>query len=223
MAYAHPFLKVTLSGETCEGNEIFNTGFHLGSDGLDSDPYAMFSRVAAQLPNFVPIISAFWGNVDVNVPTTSAITLIKLALIGTDGKYMEQTPAEYETLIIGSSNAPYSPQDAQVITFDSGKRKDPGKYNRMYIPTAGNTGANAWKLTQVRQLNIATAAVTMLDDLQDLLVFQPGAPNVFPVVVSSQGEGHERVVDKVRVGAIIDTQRRRRNKLAEDYVTVDRF
>lgn len=220
MAYVRPYVKLTLSGETCDGNEIFNTGLHLSSLDTTTDPYGVFQRVVGQLSNMVPVFTAFWGNTDVNVPTTSAITTIKVALVGTDGKYMEQVPVEEEVLIIGSSNAPYSPQDATVITLDSGKRKDPGKYNRMYIPTAGNVGANAWRRTTTAQLNIATAAATMFHDLEELFGSGEGAAPIYVAVLSSNGSGHDYSVEQVRVGAIVDTQRRRRNKLTEDYVTV---
>ena len=113
-------------------------------------------------------------------------------------------------------NWAYAPQLSTVFTFDSGKFKDPGKYGRMYIPTVGI----AQNLNSVRPIADTTPMSvnfqTLINGINTITT-TIGA-NLKVVVMSNKGSGITRPVELIKVGNVVDTQRRRRNQLVESYV-----
>ena len=130
------------------------------------------------LPDIATAFSGFFSAFNNRVPGGAVLTSAKAALIGRDGKYAG-APVEIQLNVTGGINDAYSPQDAIVVTMVSGKWKDPGKYNRCYIPTVGNSNLGGWRLTEGEQNVIATNFAAYLDDVNEVMATE------FPMLLLS--------------------------------------
>lgn len=218
MAYPHPYLELSWGGETADGNEIWSNTIHLiGDSGAYSDPEAWLLYQSGNLDDAGAVIEAFIGNSAMRVPNNTKVYWCKLAAIDTTGHYI--TEPVLEPLDWGGAvNAPFSPQDAMVVTLVSDVWRGAGRYNRFFLPTAGPAGTNAWAFSTAEQEAFAAAASAFVTDLNE--AFDSGLPNQGAQVgvVSPTGTGHYNPAISVMVGQIVDTQRRRRNKLNENYL-----
>ena len=214
MAYAYPYIKFSWGGTLADGLEIWSCGLSLF---IGSDPGQVFSQWNTFKSNFsgyVSAVEAFITEPDANVPTGVQLGWVKGALIDTDGTYMDE-PIESPATASGTQTGGYLPQGALVYTLVSDRWKDPGRYNRFYLPTAAPTGATAWRLSENNAQDAADAGAVFINALNAV----SGNPLPSVDVLSPAGSGWTHVVEEVRVGRLIDTQRRRRNAISEDYQT----
>lgn len=220
MAYKHNFIKVTALGKLGQSEEIFSFGFHfsLSNRGLTQQEWEALGNVMNDVADEVATFYSTPGN---TIPDQWALTSTKAALIGTDGKYEPFAYPEeviYETPVQGSNSFGTAPQLSAVITLISSKPRDPGKYNRFYVPIAATQNFNYTLFTETQQ-SLANTAQVMLNNIAD--IFDAVVPGIRASVVSAAGSGSDLASGTVRVGNIIDTQRRRRNKLQETYVNAN--
>lgn len=140
----------------------------------------------------------------------------KLAHIGLDGHYASE-PILYQapTPVGGSASAGgAAPQLAMAITLWSGFTLGKGNYGRFYLPwpvaTVSNTdGKHTWASQYAATWHAAISGVEG--------VLQGDYPDVRLSIPSQSGT--MRPVTKIRCGNVVDTQRRRRNRLTETYVS----
>ena len=216
MPYPRSFYKVSFSGILTGTEEIFNFGFHLTTptsaltntdwDGIDntvltSTAQAMVSTIQQSY---------------MRVPSAYEITSLKVAWIGTDGMYLE-APKEIQITNGqgGVSNQGYAPQLATVVTLIANKWKDPGKYNRFYVPSVALSGEGG-RLSATDALGLANGYAGALELIEGY--FRTSNDDIRLVAMSNSGSnGSSLEIVQVMVGRVIDTQRRRRNKLEEDY------
>lgn len=93
------------------------------------------------------------------------------------------------------------------------------KRGRMYLPTlAGSNYDSDGRLTSTRQSDFLAAAVAWWQAMQGQIDTGLGGFNIQPVISSEVGQIATDVT-YLRLGKVVDTQRRRRNKLAEDYLS----
>lgn len=225
--YSHKFVRVTISGTLLNGAEEWSTGFQLGSPTAD--------MVDAQAPAAESIATAwqtFFTSGPAYVSSSCKTTQVKLALINTDGK-TDVDAIDYYTYpapIAGTGPAvPYPPQITLAATLTSDFQRGLASKGRMYLPGLVHTiSADSGKIEGPSQANLATAFKTFLDSVNT------GAGVPGKVVIASKGRdskqkgpdgqpiylgGRTAWVTGCRIGDIYDTQRRRRNGLAETYVT----
>lgn len=116
-------------------------------------------------------------------------------------------------------------QNALVITFTTQAARGRASRGRVYVPTGSWTDGSDWdKQTGLMSLSNAELYrdrwAAFLTDLDD----NPGVDfaNLRAAVVSKLGTdpGNWHAISGVKVGRVIDTQRRRRNALNENYTTV---
>lgn len=217
MAYKFNFVRVTAIGKLGNTEEIFSFGFHLSKLNANITEEE-WNASAGGISNVADAIREFWVEPFNGIPNQWYLTSVKAALIATTGKYETfAVPHEFifETPVPGPDVNGSAPQLAAVVTLNSAKPRDPGRYNRFYVPTRTATDAN-YVINNQTQQSLADTAVTMLLGIEN--VFNNNIPAITPAVVSASGSGHTNYVSQVRVGNIIDTQRRRRNKLQETYV-----
>ena len=217
--YNRPFIKITFGGTIASTNEIWACGFHLINTQDTPSYLPWFNTVGASLDQIGAKVIAFLSNAQSRVPAGAQVDWIKAALIGTDGKYMEDS-IEAPLTGVGGSSGGYIPQASLCVTMVSDKWKDPGRYNRLYLPVSNQFVGSDWKATTTQATAVATNFKTMLLEIETLLQAIPATHDTFAGVVSGTGAGSQRLVDSVQVGVLVDTQRRRRNKLAEDYQNV---
>lgn len=218
MTYAFPFTRLSFGGELADGQDVWSCGLAFYTGDLTETTLLNHDYLVSQITNIGQAIVDFVGLADMRVPNNVKLYWAKLAYLDTNGHYLmdaAETPLDWG----GAINAPYSPQDALVMGLQSDKWKDPGKNNRFYLPTAGPSDTNAWKFTPTQQGLMAEGLGDFIDALNVIGSGSPNAVAPYVAVVSNSGIGHSNPVTNVRVGAIVDTQRRRRNKLSEEYVS----
>lgn len=140
---------------------------------------------------------------------------IKIAFIGTDGQYEEAPGIDALTTVSGAT-APsnWVPQGTSVITtVASSVFRGKGRYGRFYVP---------WYTTTQGVMTTATqdALGTWARNLMLAVVHQDDGVPLLPAHFPSSLETSYQI-DQLRVGRVVDTQRRRRNKIDEAYRSRD--
>lgn len=138
--------------------------------------------------------------------------------------------------LAGNTNAYYAPTDfvsakgiapsgayqlALVVSFTTDVSRGWANSGRVYVPSGAQVGTNidspTGLLTDAYVASVAAAWQTFLNDLND----NPGPDfaDLRAAVVSPRaGDGSAfHNITGVRVGKVMDTQRRRRNRLVENY------
>jgi hypothetical protein len=158
------------------------------------------------------------------ISSAFTFTEVKAALLTTDGKYVDPSGAVVShptTAVVGpETGAPLPPQCALVATLIAGSGKGLAGKGRMYIPGV------KWNIDGTGHLD--TGAVSSLGTKLTQFVNAVNALTPRPGVVINASRGHAKLggqgarnvpVNGIRVGNVYDTQRRRRNALAETYWT----
>lgn len=219
MAYNNPFIKFTFGGTTANGNEIWSCGLSIGQRGsIPPDPIDWFNNMATKITTLSGKVTTLVGTSTSLVPDTTKVLWVKMALIGLDGKYMTEA-VEVAVNQAGLASRAYNPAAALVVTLDSGKWKDPGKYNRYYLPTVGPATTSTYQLSTGEQSDFLAVNRTFIKALNTELAIAISGQTGIVAVTSPSGPGYDDSVTSIKVGRVVDSQRRRRNKLPESYAT----
>lgn len=215
MAYPYSFIKLTFGGDLRDTDEVWACGFHIGRESANTTQNDLENIGSIQLQVIWDAIANFHSNGANDVPTNMRLQWVKMAAVGTNGKYLG-APVEhiYSTARSGSNTKGFIPSTAVVYTLVADKFKDPGKYNRFYLPTTPPTASNGHKLTSAETEDRATSLANIVNDINAALAVEFSG---LRVRIVSQKTNIYRQVSSVRVGDIIDVQRRRRNALRESY------
>jgi hypothetical protein len=152
------------------------------------------------------------------------LSFAKLNAVGIDGKYLNPLTHEYVFADVGGGGANYGNfpnQNTVAVSLTTGYSRGPAHRGRFYLPLPtvqiDPNGQIAVGFIQ----DIEQATKTFLEAVADV----PGidAPNSMTPVVMSRKSGAPayRVITGVSVGMVMDTQRRRRKSLAENYLNKD--
>lgn len=224
MPYAHAVKRVTISGTSFGGAEIWSTGFYVGSVNADvSNPTQQFADAIRTA------WTAFWGGATSYVSSNWKVDNVKVAQVGVDGKTLMENVvhAPYGTALQGTAASPIlPPQIALVASLENAGARGLAAKGRMYLPgIAATLGTNG----QISVTNAGTIAANMKTFFDAV---NSAAPTGETVILASQGrrvKGSDgqyapvpgtavnAVVNRVRVGSVYDTQRRRRNQMVETY------
>lgn len=217
MAYPYNFIKVTFGGELQDTEEIWACGFHLAKRTENISVEEFETKGPTDITLIANEIKSFYSTTANLTPTTMRLDWVKLALIGTNGRY-QTAPVEYtySPRSGGGSAQGFIPSTAAVITLMADKYKDPGKYNRFYIPICAPSATSQYKMTNAHIESLATTAAEMVRDINLGTTIGGSELNVTAV---SQRVTSYLPIHSVKVGNVIDVQRRRRNKLVEVYNT----
>lgn len=154
------------------------------------------------------------GNAGAAIGSLAQLSWCKLALITEGGDYADE-PASYETTPVSPpTTTQLPPQCAYVVSLRSGLSLGRANYGRFYVPVpTWAPGQNGGLATEAQAASARTAAKTMLKGVEaDLQVV---VSTMRLVIMSNLGFGHTKLVSQLGVGRVVDTQRRRRNKLNE--------
>ncbi len=135
--------------------------------------------------------------------------------IGVDGKYIENTTLEHVHANVpgtGLDSRTLPNQIALVVSLLTGFSRGPAHRGRVYLPMPTMVVGGDGRIDPGEVSVVKTAFNTLLTDLNAI---DAG----FKVAVMSRKAGAAigRNVTGVEIGRVLDTQRRRRNKLAEAY------
>jgi hypothetical protein len=177
----------------------------------------------AMLGSVTAAVQAYHQDVNTGIAYAAKLSFVKIAKIETNGLYpAEFIAAEhvYANLPGGGGNATVPNQIALCVSLLTAVTRGPAHRGRFYLPmpTAAPDTTTGLIASNVAG-NCVISTRTFLEALSDW----PGIDTTFSpnVVVMSRKSGapKTREVTGVAVGRVLDTQRRRRRSLQENYST----
>lgn len=186
------------------------------SNGIRFAPTPGFTAVyeSAMHTAVSTAIEAFHSRGGTLISNRAILTFVKLNLIKADGTYAENVTHEHVSANIpGGSSAGTPPnQVCLAISLLTGVSRGPAHRGRFYMPLPASSVAADGLIPAGDAANVQASATTLLTALN-------AASAHYNVAVFSRkaGAASDRVVTSVAVGRVLDTQRRRRNKLPESY------
>ncbi len=223
MPYPKHF-RVQFGGQFC-GSEVWATGLHM-SDGLLADDFARKNFASAHVLDVANAVKTWFTSTGSHVSKDCSLDFVKFNAIGADGKYMDDTSDNTIVYTTGTTLAGtgtqalptgnrYPPQIALVVTLTSARKRGPGSHGRLFLPVQPMTLTNG-RIAQSSLTPIANAFAGLIRDLNDWPGLDLGTgPKVS--LVSPNGPGYVEPVTGVKIGDLLDTVTRRRNRLKEAY------
>jgi len=145
--------------------------------------------------------------------------------IGVDGK-MVGNPRIVEIATAsqpkGTGPLLYPPQVSLTATME-GDNRGPARFGRFYLPGPAHAVGTDMRLTTVSQTSYLNAVGAFLTDVADAIDIPTSTARAELVNASGIGAGAEQSVTKVRMGRVLDTIRRRRTSLLEEYTELSPF
>jgi hypothetical protein len=197
-------------GGKLPGGEAWSCGFRMWKSGgsVEADATAMLVPVSAA-------IAAYHTSSSSQISAAAKLSFVKVNAISLAGTYQGAGTTEAtfpDTAGGGAALAPHPNQVALVISLLTGYSRGPAHRGRFYMPLP---------------VFLPQADGLITDADRD---FARGAANSLRTAVNASGTGHvmtvmsrkagapgHRAVTSIEVGRALDTQRRRRRSLIEDY------
>ena len=216
MPYAS-HLKFVASGflGTAESNgEIFSFGIQIGNpDGSETGLGTALFWEQLQTATI-----NFFSSSSTRIHNVAKLTTMKASLIDAngrvvrnpDGSLVQREAAPPLGPVAGAASSNLHPyQVACVVSLDTPRRSRSGR-GRLYLPTPGILVGSDGRIAATDRDTVLTQAETWIEAINS------AAGPVNRVIVASSS-GVNSPVTAVRVGRVLDTQRRRRSDLVEDY------
>jgi hypothetical protein len=217
--FAHNVHRVTISGTSFGGAEEWSTGFWLGEE---NENVAGASEATAE--TILNAWRTFFEHAGSNIGTDYLTTQVKVATYAAatgktiDDEVFYAVPA---TELNGDeATIKLPPQCSVVVTLLSDRVRGKAAKGRMYLPGVSVMPGSNGKLP-------SAAIGTLADNVKtffDALVNNANIPG--ELILAARGTGpfpnltaQNDYVETIRVGDVVDTQRRRRNQLEETYTT----
>jgi hypothetical protein len=207
MPFPRTHVYLTFSGDAFTQQEIWQTGLRLDASELPT---------TAELEDLSDAYATLHADAAAGIGNAVRYLGIKAALIGPDGKYPNDTESiEYlrPTPLVGGGPGIGVPQLSTVLTLNTTRTRGKGSVGRMYLPSSAFTPQPDGRMAVPTATALAQAGADFIDAINSI---GAGAATVF----GSTGAGTAFPVAGVRAGRVIDTQRRRRSAITEEYVTV---
>jgi hypothetical protein len=213
---AQKVVHVTLSGQMFSGAEEWQTGFYMGSATQDASvPTQQFADAVRDA------WTTFFTHADSAISNSYSFTQVKAVRLAKDGRYDGTDPAVSSPAGTVTGSRPGSPMPAQVAlvaTLIAGSGKGLAGKGRMYLPGVSETISGNGHLDQGYCVKWATNLAAFFNTINGSFDAPGEVINVSRGHKKQLGLGARNVpVNGVRVGNVYDTQRRRRNALAETY------
>lgn len=220
MAYQGQQIRLDWSWTIGGTAEIANTGISI------SQPNTAWAGAVAALAEMDTgtVMSDLYDSMDDLMSTASCgwadysdLRSVKAAAVSTAGLYLTEPVIFDSGSPVSGSTSNVLPQSTVVLSLRSGFTIGKANYGRLYLPhTRPTLTAGGPFVAGATTDAIAAAGVAFLLDI-NTIINAAVTDAVVPVIMSSVGSGLTRSIDHVAVGNVIDTQRRRRNKLPETY------
>lgn len=204
-----------MSGTMYSGGEIWTTGFYAGATGTDAPAPtdAMAEMIADEWETFFTaagnLISHQWKTATIKVTPISAAEVIDIPGIRS---------FSYASAIAGPDpSGGFPPQCSAVATLVAGSGIGNGGKGRMFLPGVAGTIDNTGRMATTTAVSLASGLATFFASV-GASIDNPGQPiNAAKTAPITGFLAQNRILTAVRVGNVFDTQRRRRNALAETY------
>lgn len=217
--YPKPFLRITFGGTIYGEQDIWSCGINFARKSEEPDyPSEWFDR-AQEVSDEVDIAVQNWfTDAETAISEKATLTWVKAAWIGTNGLYLADAGiTDIGPDVKGAISNSVAPQLSTAITFETTRRRAPGKHGRIFppmnVPALDPTGhINAGFADQM-----AVRTSELLTDLMSKIEVVYGSL-LYPIVASQKTDDHQEIVF-VKVGDVVDTQRTRRNAFQEKYTS----
>jgi hypothetical protein len=197
-------------GGKLPGGETWSCGFRLRkkTPGAVDNGSALLAGVTAAL-------SSFHADTQTQISSAAKLSFVKVNAIGVDGKYSGTGTNESIVADIGgaTSGGPrYPNQVAWGVTLLTGFSRGAAHKGRFYLPLPTCQLTSDTRISPADATSLATRTGVLIDNINvvnadyEMAIFsrKDGAP------------GNRRVIE-AEAGRVLDTQRRRRRSLVEDY------
>lgn len=218
-----PHTLVTIGGTLAEqaaDDEVWQCGIRGFADGggpIDASKLADLALAVLRGPTGSGGgMEGIWGNADSGITTDAKLAWCKAANIGPDGKYTAEPGIAQMTPVAGTKTSSMPSFCSVAISWSTGKTLGKAVRGRIYLPNYGMTRSTGSTISSTTAGLFATWAVGVLQAFDTSLATDP-ATVFHPFVVSESGVSN--VITGLRVGNVIDTQRRRKDAVSEVYVS----
>lgn len=217
--YKHSFLKISFGGDIFGDQDEWTCSINVGKNdedfnfGSDWNPEDLAYEHAMD-------IKSWFTDIKSGISVNANLRWVKLAIIGIDGKYTG-APVIHD-LAEPAYGAYYQqavvPQSSVALSMTTDVRRGPGKDGRIYPPLTGSVISNGREGNVIDKLDSFEKLISTINrEYLSLL-----GPNYRVIVAAREGKTGPAInaeVTGVRVGDVIDTQRKRRNKMQENYTS----
>jgi len=204
---AHYYLQW---GGKLPGNEQWSCGMRLRATvGAAND-----AEAGLMLPFLAGHVESFHTRPASLIYPNAKLSFVKLNAIGTDGHYISAGTREqaFADISGGSVGVVHPNQVALVASLETGFSRGPAHRGRFYIPMPTSVVESSGLISVVDATNVAGSVKDLIDAIN------VSATNAEVAVFSRKlGTPGNRRVTGVKVGLVMDTQRRRRRSLIENY------
>lgn len=219
MAYDRPHVYLTWGGSIGD-SDVWQCGLHLAA----VTPAAVVTQPTdAQLQDlFEDTIAPMHSAGDSYINQGAVLRWVKAAHLDTAGAYTtDESYYEPASGVAGGSTASASaPQLALAVTLFSGSAFGQANYGRFYLPWS--TAPVDFLFAEITGTERAGIAARMAEFLNEVNAWAAVLPTDLQVSnLSPIGAGTTKRVNTVRVGSVKDTQKRRRNRITEEYTSLD--
>jgi hypothetical protein len=218
-------------GGILPGSEIWVCSVKLAnaSDGLAGDAADLILNEmdlhAWMEASIAPAVQTYFQSDGTGISNQCWLTFAKLSRYGRNGKLRNDQPSEvyehvYPAGTVGHSAAnPHPNQVALAVSLTTDYTRGAGHRGRFYLPMP-TWGVSQGLIAAGDAGSVATATKTFLEAISDVPGSDaPGTPGA-AVMSRKSGAAVTRKVTGVSVGRAYDTIRRRRNKVAENYINL---
>lgn len=220
MSFDRQHIKITYLWHIFGEPEIAENGLQVcGGPTFDAEA-SLASIGAGSLASFGQTLITTLVNDPFRLAVYARLDSVKAAAVDTSGHYLGAPVEEAVTMLSLGSSGSVTPQTSICVSLWSGEVFGRANYGKTYIPyTKLDNDTGKAYASDAATAAAATAMDAYLTGLNGVVGGWAGSPSLHNL--SRLGSGATKLVTKVRVGRVMDTQRRRRNKLTEAYSESD--
>lgn len=152
--------------------------------------------------------------------SAAKLTFVKANKIDVDGRYIEDQTYEHPVSNLGGASVidPRFPtQISLCVSLTTGFSRGTAHRGRFYLPMPNEALASDGRYTAAYPLAVANRSMIFVNDINTVFS-TAGSPVRVCVMSKKDGASGQRAVSGIEVGRVLDTQRRRRNAMNEQYV-----
>jgi hypothetical protein len=220
MAYNSQFLKITWGFTVLGTDEIADTSLnYCSAPGWAGAVAALEEITTADIGlDLIGDMASFIQNV--GWADYSSLRTVKVAAIGTDGHYLAEPYLAEDTTPAHGDQTQLPAQLTMCLSLRSGFTLGGGNYGRMYVPhTRPGIESGSPYIPTSSMADLSGYGKTFINNVTDDLDGVTTA-TIFPCIMSNKGAGTSKLVAQVGFGRVVDTQRRRRNRLDDSATLV---
>lgn len=218
MAFS-PHTLVAFGGGLTNGttdDEIWQCGVRICKNDGSGNPDGPLDSPAAYMGAIATPLGDWFGDDDNQMSSASDLQWLKVNNIAADGKYSSSGATnqhDYETPVAGAVASHVPSMLTLAWSWTTAIARGPGHTGRIFPPVSlPSQTSNELTSTVTGFMKAAAAA------LLDVIFNESGAGDTSVVpVVASRVNATNTAVTGIRVGSVIDVQRRRKNALLEVY------